>query len=98
MPSDNDCLLHCDGWWEQIFFGRQPMKDLVVSIEADRIQGRGSDVVGPFVLEGLFSSDGSVALSKHYVGRHSVRYLGKYDGEGTMAVERCIRIVQPQRV
>jgi hypothetical protein len=77
-------LIRCEGWWEQNGFGRQPMVDLRLRFGSGRVQGSGTDIVGPFTFSGLVSPHGSVAMVKQYIGRHSVDYLGTYDGEGVM--------------
>jgi hypothetical protein len=77
----------CEGWWEQGFFGRQPMQNLSLAFDGLRIRGSGVDIVGPFTLEGLFDERGGVAMIKQYLGRHALDYLGVYDGEGTMSGE-----------
>jgi hypothetical protein len=74
----------CEGWWEQDGFGRQPMDALCIAFNGQRIQGSGTDIIGPFVLEGVFGELGAVAILKQYLGQHSVDYEGHYDGEGAM--------------
>ena len=81
-PAERSC--GCVGWWEQVFFGRQPMENLPLSFDGRRIRGAGVDIVGPFTLEGLLDERGGVAMIKQYRG-HAVDYLGMYDGEGTMS-------------
>ena len=77
-------LLPAEGWWEQVFHGRQPMEDLHVAVFGRIVDGRGTDIIGPFTLEGHLADDGRVSISKEYVGRHVVRYEGQHDGEGRM--------------
>jgi hypothetical protein len=74
----------CVGWWQQELFGRQPMRDLVLQFDAGKITGSGMDLIGPFTLSGTLSEAGQVAMVKRYLGRHSVDYVGTYDGEGVM--------------
>ena len=74
----------CSGWWEQRWFGRQPMEQLRLSVSAPRTEGSCTDCIGPFVLEGVIATNGSVTLQKTYVGKHDVTYDGQYDGEGRM--------------
>ena len=74
----------CRGWWEQAFYGRQPMENLAVSLDGRRLAGRGDDVVGRFSLSGFVAADGRVSIEKSYLGRHSVIYEGQFDGEGKM--------------
>src|SRR5947207_8154485 len=45
-------LCRCDGWWEEQGYGRQPMENLRISFGQGRLQGSGSDIVGPFTLSG----------------------------------------------
>lgn len=59
------------------------METLRIEFDGGNIRGSGSDLIGLFTLTGTIE-DGSVAIVKQYVGRHSVDYLGSYDGEGTM--------------
>jgi hypothetical protein len=72
------------GYWEQVYWGRQAMEDLVLHFAGGRVSGRGWDVIGPFVFEGSYDDQGTVMLTKQYLGRHSVLYRGSYDGEGTI--------------
>ena len=74
----------CEGWWEQRWFGRRPMERLRLAFTPPRIEGSGTDVIGPFVLDGVITSGGGVAIQKTYVGKHDVIYDGHYDGEGRM--------------
>lgn len=74
----------CEGWWVQEHFGRQPMQSLWLRFEAGRIVGAGSDIVGPFTFVGTIAEGGKVVMVKRYVGRHTVDYIGTYDGEGVM--------------
>jgi hypothetical protein len=72
------------GYWEQVFWGRQPMEDLVLHFEDGVVTGEGADVVGPFTFSGLYDERGQVTLVKQYIGLHRVVYQGTYDGEGTI--------------
>ncbi len=74
----------CEGWWEQWIYGRQPMTELRLAFCEGRIRGAGVDIIGTFVLNGLLSPDGNVVMVKQYIGKHSVDYVGKYDGEGRL--------------
>ena len=74
----------CEGWWEQCWFGRRPMEQLRQTFSAPRIEGSGTDCIGPFVLEGVIAANGGVSLQKTYVGKHDVTYDGQYDGEGRL--------------
>lgn len=75
---------NCIGWWQQAGYGRQPMKELLLSIEGGRIIGRGVDIVAPFQMTGKVREDGAVEIVKQYEKRHTVLYVGQYDGEGTL--------------
>ena len=72
------------GYWEQVIFGRQAMHDLTLHFEGGRIDGGGRDIVGAFTFEGEYDDQGVVVLRKHYLGKHTVDYVGRYDGEGTI--------------
>lgn len=74
----------CEGWWEQVFHGRQPMDGLCLAVEGHDVEGVGTDIIGPFTLQGLVDADGRVSILKSYPGRHAVRYEGQHDGEGRM--------------
>jgi hypothetical protein len=60
------------------------MRGLVLRFSADRIEGEGSDVIGPLTFQGQFRGGGSVVLVKQNLRRHQVLYRGQYDGEGTI--------------
>ena len=75
---------HCEGWWEQSGLGRQHMQCVELSFDGSRVVGSGIDVVGEFVIDGVLKQAGEVELTKKYIGKHRVQYLGRYDGEGTM--------------
>lgn len=77
-------LVPCDGWWEEVGYGRQPMLQLQLRMSGGQIKGSGIDTVGPFTFTGTISEGGVVAMIKQYLGQHQVEYLGSYDGEGTM--------------
>jgi hypothetical protein len=81
--SDAMSFLHCEGWWEQAGYGRQPMEQLRIEFDGGDIRGSGTDIVGLFALTGTIE-EGKVAIVKQYLGQHSVDFLGMYDGEGTM--------------
>ena len=73
----------CIGWWQQQGYGRQPMHQLVVHFQESKIAGRGYDLIAPFTLRGELRDDGTVEIVKQYAARHTVLYVGQYDGEGT---------------
>ena len=76
-------MIQCVGWWEQRGLGRQPMLDLVLNFRGASFVGQGRDVIANFSLSGNVRQDGSVEILKQYRHRHSVLYVGNYDGEGT---------------
>jgi hypothetical protein len=78
------------GYWEQVYWGRQAMHDLVLRFSAGRIEGQGVDVIGPFTFRGEYDEAGCVVLIKQYHRRHQVLYRGNYDGEGTICGEWSI--------
>lgn len=57
----------------------------MVGVHGDRVVGSGSDIIAPFTLSGKIRADGTLELIKHYERRHSVLYVGRYDGEGTLS-------------
>jgi len=77
-------LIPCEGWWDEVIYGRQPMHQLRLRIANGQITGSGTDIVGPFTFTGTISARGGVAMIKQYIGQHQVEYIGAYDGEGTM--------------
>lgn len=85
MPHNDSFMIHCEGWWEQRPFGREPMENLRLSLHDGRLEGAGTDVVGPFTFAGTITKDGAVAMQKQYLGKHSVDYFGTYDGEGVLS-------------
>jgi len=82
--NESSPMMPCEGWWEQPVFGRQTMHQLRLSFAGGTIQGAGVDIVGAFLFDGTLSPGGDVAMIKKYIGKHSVNYIGKYDGEGLM--------------
>lgn len=74
----------CIGWWQQARYGRQPMHQLQIHFHQSRIEGSGIDLIAPFTLSGNLRSDGAVEIVKQYAARHTVLYVGQYDGEGTL--------------
>ena len=47
------------------------------------------DVVGRFTFDGTYDSDSTITLIKRYP-HHTVKYQGRYDGEGTVYGEWSI--------
>jgi len=84
--------IQCTGWWQQSGYGRQPMRQLCLNfsgndvsgndVSGNTITGQGIDVIAPFTLAGRVREDGAVEILKQYFRRHSVLYVGQYDGEG----------------
>ncbi len=74
--------IQCAGWWQQSGYGQQPMRQLCLNFTGNTITGQGIDVIAPFTLAGQVREDGAVEILKHYIRRHSVLYVGQYDGEG----------------
>ena len=72
------------GYWEQQYWGRQPMGPLVLRFRDGQIEGEGRDVIGPFTFEGEYDDQGGIHMVKQYLGQHQVLYEGTYDGEGTI--------------
>lgn len=62
--------------------GRQPMHNLVLQLDGQKLTGAGDDVVGPFVMQGSIV-EGQVVITKQYLQAHAVQYTGQWDGEGT---------------
>jgi hypothetical protein len=77
------------GFWDQIVYGRQAMRDLVLRFSGGRVEGSGVDVIGPFTFDGVYDSNGTINLVKRYP-HHTVKYQGQYDGEGTIYGEWSI--------
>ena len=77
-------VIKCQGWWEQAAYGRQEMHDLQLSMHNGVISGSGTDIIHDFTLAGKISEQGAVEIVKQYRDRHSVLYVGRYDGEGAM--------------
>jgi hypothetical protein len=73
------------GFWYQDRLGRQEMKAFELHFTGTAIQGQGVDIVGPFTISGQVDpSNGHVIFVKQYLGKHSVRYHGEPDGEGSI--------------
>lgn len=60
------------------------MEPLELFFAQGRIEGKGSDCIGPFTFIGQYTDQGQVTLVKQYLGRHAVLYRGAHDGEGTI--------------
>ena len=73
--------MECSGWWEQVGYGRQAMWDLQLTFTNGRIFGSGTDVVGPFEMNGELQ-EVKIYLLKQYIGRHAIEYHGLSIGEG----------------
>lgn len=71
-----------EGFWQQVGWGRQPMKQFTLNFAGGKITGRGHDVVGRFTYAGEYDEQtGKVTMVKTYP-THLVYYEGKPDGEG----------------
>ncbi len=73
--------VNCVGWWEQLGYGRQAMEHLVLAFGQGWLSGTGYDVIGPFRLDGVCRAD-QVFITKQYIDRHAIEYMGTTDGEG----------------
>ena len=72
------------GYWDQLGWGRQEMRGLVLRFAGGTVEGGGDDVIGRFTFHDRYDDRGHVTMVKRYVGRHEVLYEGRYDGEGTV--------------
>jgi hypothetical protein len=72
------------GFWDQVAYGRQEMRGLMLRFTGGAVEGEGRDIVGRFTFRGRYDDQGHVTMVKQYVGRHQVLYEGRYDGEGTI--------------
>lgn len=72
------------GYFEQQRRGRQPMHDLSIAFDGNKLAGAGWDFVGSFQLSGTILHGRQIEITKHYEF-HQVAYLGEYDGEGTIS-------------
>lgn len=73
-------LSNCSGPWEGYWIqGRvRGYMELGLAFDEGRIDGVGTDQIGPFVLSGLYGGE-SVSLMKDYA-THRVGYEGIWDG------------------
>jgi hypothetical protein len=78
------------GFWEQVVWGRRWMEPLTLRFEGGRVEGEGYDVIGVFTFAGTYTERGTVHMVKQYVGKHSVQYDGRVDGEGAVTGEWSI--------
>ena len=75
-----------DGFWVQEVWGRQAMTPFTLRFVGGVVTGDGTDVVGRFTFGGEYDkSTGEVRMVKQYVGKHAVLYVGRPDGEGSIA-------------
>ncbi len=72
------------GFWEAPGWGRQWMEPLELHFANGQIHGGGADCVGRFTVVGSYTHDGVVRLLKQYIGKHSVLYEGRVEGEGAV--------------
>jgi len=79
------------GSWTGFFMqpmlpGRQRMK-LKLSFDEGSMRGRGSDRFGSFTIDGEYDrATGECRWTKTYVGKHSVTYVGRNEGQGIWGV------------
>ena len=75
-----------EGEWHQPAFGRQPMTGFRLRFADGRVAGDGRDVVGRFTVAGEYDpASGRITFVKQYLGKHRVAYVGRPDGEGSIA-------------
>ena len=71
------------GFWKQLFLGRQSMTPFTLRFAEGSVTGQGRDIVGRFTFSGSYDEiTGAVRMVKQYIGRHQVLYVGQPDGEG----------------
>ena len=74
-----------DGFWVQEHWGRQAMTPFFLHFANGLVKGEGKDVIGRFTFFGEYDeTTGEVRLVKEYIGKHSVLYIGRPDGEGSI--------------
>ena len=83
------------GFWHQDGFGRQEMEQFELHFSTDgTVRGQGSDMVGVFTFRGHYEpANGTILMTKQYLGKHTVEYAGRPDGEGKIVGEWNIREV-----
>jgi hypothetical protein len=79
------------GFWQQEGWGQQAMQDFELHFADGLVRGHGYDVVGRFTFAGEYETDtGHITLTKQYLGKHSVEYIGQPNGEGAIIGQwRC---------
>jgi len=65
--------LKCSGWWEQPWFGRQPMENIELRFEDGQLSGRGTDMVGDFVFKGATTGERIYLLNTTAQGCYCVK-------------------------
>ncbi len=72
------------GYWKQDYYGTQEMEQFQLHFRPDgTVTGEGTDIVGAFVFRGTHDpQSGAIAMTKQYLGKHTVEYVGGPDGEG----------------
>src|SRR5689334_5830138 len=71
-----------EGFWQQVGWGRQSMREFTLTFADGKVTGRGRDVVGRFTYAGEYDeTTGRVVMVKDYP-THRVVYVGQPDGEG----------------
>ena len=81
--SDTFEMTRVDKRWAGIYMQEGAETEMIfdhMNIFNNRIEGRGSDEVGEFTINGDFKPNGQVNFVKQYIGQHSVQYAGQYDG------------------
>lgn len=73
----------CTGWWEQ-WGKREEMEALRIYLGEGKINGSGIDYVGTFTFSGVVSDENHVRMTKVYLGKHSVEYIGQYNGSNRL--------------
>ena len=81
--SDTFEMTRADKRWAGVYMQDGQETEMIfdhMNIWNNRIQGRGSDEVGDFEINGEFKPNGQVNFVKQYIGQHTVQYEGQYDG------------------
>ncbi len=82
------------------------MHQLQIAFQQTHITGSGVDMIAPFMLTGSLRTGGTVEFVKQYTDRHTVLYVGQYDGEGTFygtwdieghRGQWSIKVIEPDR-
>lgn len=81
------------GFWHQDGIGRHEMEQFELHFAPDgTVRGQGTDMVGVFTFQGHYEpANGTILMTKQYLGKHAVEYAGRPDGEGKIVGEWNIR-------